>query len=209
MRIAGEDARAPRSECRCSETLKGEWRLATKLKVKLDSGWTASDHEIEIGSNVNGTDAGETEYRLDSETPMAMNWVRVEPGRYSILLGSRSYEAHVIPAAGAAGAREFTVRVGGESYRVELQDPRAWQGRRGLAGSDGPLDVSAPMPGKIVKLLVAEGDEVEDGQGLLVIEAMKMQNELKSPRAGRVERIYSAEGAGVETGTPLVRLGLL
>ena len=183
--------------------------MATKLKVKLDSGRTASEHEIEIGSSLNGADAGETECRLDSGPAVVTNWVRVAPNRYSILLGNRSYEAHVIPALDAAGPREFTVRVGSESYRVELVDPRAWPGRRGLRGSDGPQEVSAPMPGKVVKLLVAEGDEVEDGQGLLVIEAMKMQNELKSPRAGRVERIYAAEGAGVETGTPLVRLGLL
>lgn len=183
--------------------------MATKLKVKLGSGRRASEHQIEIGISVNGADAGETECRLDSEAPVATNWVRVAPGRYSILLGNRSYEAHVIPAAGITGAREYTVRVGSESYRVELIDPRAWQGRGGLAGSDGQQEISAPMPGKIVKLLVAEGDEVDDGQGLLVIEAMKMQNELRSPRAGRVERIYAAEGTGVESGAPLVRLGSL
>lgn len=182
--------------------------MATKLKVRLGSGRMPSEHEIEIGSSFNGA-AGETEYRLDSGPPVATNWVRIAPGRYSILLGNRSYEAHVIPAPGASGPRDYLVRVGSESYRVELIDPRAWQGRGGLGGSHGPQEISAPMPGKVVKLLVAEGDEVEDGQGLLVIEAMKMQNELKSPRAGRVERIYAAEGAGVETGAPLVRLGLL
>jgi biotin carboxyl carrier protein len=62
------------------------------------------------------------------------------------------------------------------------------------------------MPGKIVKTLVTEGQEVQHNQGLLVIEAMKMQNELRAPRAGRVERVYTAEGQGVETGTRLLRL---
>jgi len=65
----------------------------------------------------------------------------------------------------------------------------------------------APMPGKIVRILVTEGQEVKRDQGLLVIEAMKMQNELRAPRAGRVERVYMTEGRGVETGARLLRLG--
>jgi biotin carboxyl carrier protein len=183
--------------------------LATKLKVKLGSGQTASEHQIEISSAIGGADAGETQCRLDSEAPIRTDWIRVAPGRYSILLEGRSYEAHVTAPAGLNGAREYAVRVGSETYRVELYDPRSWKGHRGLSGSEGPQDVNAPMPGKVVKLLVAEGDEVQDGQGLLVIEAMKMQNELRSPRAGRVERIYAAEGTGVESGAPLLRLGSL
>jgi biotin carboxyl carrier protein len=62
------------------------------------------------------------------------------------------------------------------------------------------------MPGKIVKILVAQHEEVAAGTGLLVIEAMKMQNELRAPRAGRVEEVYVEEGKGVETGTRLLRL---
>jgi biotin carboxyl carrier protein len=62
------------------------------------------------------------------------------------------------------------------------------------------------MPGRIVKALVEEGREVAQGDSLLVIEAMKMQNEIRAPRAGRVEKIYAAEGEGVETGAKLVRL---
>lgn len=183
--------------------------MATKLKVKLSSGRTASEHQIEIDSAIGGADAGETKCRLDSETPLRTDWVRVAPGRYSIIVEGRSYEAHVTAPAGLNGAREYAVRVGSETYGVELHDPRSWKGHGGLSGPEGPQDVNAPMPGKIVKLLVAEGNEVQEGQGLLVIEAMKMQNELRSPRAGRVERIYAAEGAGVESGAPLVRLASL
>jgi len=183
--------------------------LATKFKVRLGSGRAASEHQIEIESAVDGAAAaaGEAQCRLDSEPPVRADWVRVAPGRYSILLEGRSHEAHVTAAAGLNGAREYAVRVGSETYRVELHDPRSWKGHRGLSGSEGSRDVNAPMPGKVVKLLVGEGDEVQEGQGLLVIEAMKMQNELRSPRVGRVERIYAAEGAGVESGAPLVRLG--
>ena len=62
------------------------------------------------------------------------------------------------------------------------------------------------MPGKIAKVLIAEGQQVSSGDGLLVIEAMKMQNEIRALRSGRVEKIYVSEGAGVETGFRLVRL---
>lgn len=181
--------------------------MATKLKVKLGSGHAATEHQIEIENAITGADSGDTPLRLDSGTPVHANWVRVAPGRYSILLEGRSYEARVTLAPGADTAREFAVRVGGENYRVELHDPRAWQRRSGGPGSDGPQDINAPMPGKVIKLLVAQGDEVKEDQGLLVMEAMKMQNELRAPRAGRVEKIYVREGEGVETGAKLVRLG--
>jgi biotin carboxyl carrier protein len=67
---------------------------------------------------------------------------------------------------------------------VEVRDPRAIssQGKSGLG--EGRQTVNAPMPGKVVRLLVSEGDEVEAGAGLVVVEAMKMQNELKAPKAG-------------------------
>jgi biotin carboxyl carrier protein len=89
---------------------------------------------------------------------------------------------------------------------VELGDPRRWRRTGSSIEAEGPQEIVAPIPGKIVKVLVTEGQEVERDQGLLVIEAMKMQNELRAPRAGRVERVYMAEGRGVETGARLLRL---
>jgi biotin carboxyl carrier protein len=183
--------------------------VATKLRVKLGSGRAAAELEVEMEASLDGVDAGETQFRLGPGPPVQMNWVRVAPGLYSILLGVRSFEVRVTPAPDAHSARDYSVRVGNELLRVELRDPRARRSRQGRGGSEGPEDVSAPMPGKIIKLLVAEGDEVKADQGLLVIEAMKMQNELRSPHAGRVERIYAPEGAGVETGAQLVRLAPL
>ena len=96
--------------------------------------------------------------------------------------------------------------VGAQEYLIELRDPRRWRRAASLLDNEGPQEIVAPMPGKIVKILISEGEEVAHGQGLLVIEAMKMQNELRAPRAGRVERVYVAEGRGVETATRLVRL---
>jgi biotin carboxyl carrier protein len=97
------------------------------------------------------------------------------------------------------------VVIGGHRYGFEVDDPRSLQGRRGAgAGAEGPRPVKAPMPGRAVRLLVAVGDEVEEGQGVVVIEAMKMQNELKSPKAGRVVRVGVAVGDTVGSGDVLV-----
>ncbi len=97
------------------------------------------------------------------------------------------------------------VVIGGRRYGFEVDDPRSLQGRRGAgAGTEGPRPVKAPMPGRVVRLLVEVGDEVEEGQGVVVIEAMKMQNELKSPKAGRVVRVGVAVGDTVGSGDVLV-----
>ena len=71
---------------------------------------------------------------------------------------------------------------------------------------DGPQVVASPMPGKVVKLLVGPGDEVEDGQPLIVIEAMKMENELRAPTAGVVAEVFVAEGEAVDARTKLIAL---
>jgi biotin carboxyl carrier protein len=183
--------------------------MAAKFNMTFGSGGAALEHEFEIEPAPEPADTGEVQCRLGPGSAFRASWARVAPGLYSILLGAGSYEVRVTPSPGAASGGDYSVRVGSELFRVELHDPRAWRRRRGRSDPEGPEDVSAPMPGKIIKLLVAEGDEVGEDQGLLVMEAMKMQNELRSPRAGRVERIYAVEGTGVETGAPLVRLASL
>ena len=96
------------------------------------------------------------------------------------------------------------VVIGGRRYGFEVDDPRSLQGRRGAgAGTEGPRPVKAPMPGRVVRVLVEAGDAVEEGQGVVVIEAMKMQNELKSPKAGRVSRVGVAVGETVGSGDVL------
>jgi biotin carboxyl carrier protein len=69
---------------------------------------------------------------------------------------------------------------------------------------EGVQEINSSMPGKIIKILVAEGDEVEQGQGLVVVEAMKMENEIKSPKAGVVKKVGVKEGEAVEAGALLV-----
>jgi len=85
-----------------------------------------------------------------------------------------------------------------------VRDPRSLRSRRQASGAaHGVAKLVAPMPGKVVRLLVAEKAEVQAGQGVLVVEAMKMQNELKSPKKGVVQRIVAAAGAAVNAGDVL------
>lgn len=128
----------------------------------------------------------------------------VEPGVYSVLMDGRSYEAHVEQSDG--GGFVFSVFIDGHRFEAEIRDPRRWSRQTGKRGIEGRLHVTAPMPGKIVRLLVAEGDAVAAGQGLLVIEAMKMQNEMKAPKAGRVASLTAREGATVAAGDVLAAI---
>jgi biotin carboxyl carrier protein len=94
--------------------------------------------------------------------------------------------------------------IGSACYAVDVQDPRSLRTRRAAGGGEaGPQQLTAPMPGKIVRVMVAEKDEVKVGQGVLVMEAMKMQNEMKSPKDGRVQKILTSEGATANAGDTL------
>jgi len=124
--------------------------------------------------------------------------VEVEPNVYSVLANGVSYEARII-------ANE--VIIGGAHVELEIQDPRQWRRPPRVADSSGRASLTAAMPGKIVRVLVAVGDEVTAGQSILVIEAMKMQNELKSPRAGRVTAIEVKENDNVNAGALLATIG--
>ena len=92
----------------------------------------------------------------------------------------------------------------GRTLVVEAFDPRELRARKIAGAGKGRLDIAAPMPGKVVRLLVSPGDSVEAGQGLVVVEAMKMQNEMKSPRSGRVAEIKTKVDATVKAGEVLL-----
>lgn len=112
------------------------------------------------------------------------------------------------------GRRRVEVVIGGwrfdavveDAGRADLRD-RATRERAGGNASGGPLEVRAIIPGRVVDVRVTADDEVEAGQALLVVEAMKMQNELRAPRAGTVTRVAVAAGSTVEVGDLLVVLG--
>jgi biotin carboxyl carrier protein len=91
-------------------------------------------------------------------------------------------------------------------FRIDVADERSRRLRAVAAGftAEGPQTIVAPMPGKVVKILVNVGDEVQEGQGLVVVEAMKMENELKSPKAGKIASITAKEGTAVEMNAKLM-----
>lgn len=101
-------------------------------------------------------------------------------------------------------ATDLHMWVGSTRFAVELRDPRSLRARKGTAQDEkGPRKILAPMPGRVVRLLVAEQAEVEAGQGIVVVEAMKMQNEIKSPKKGIVKKITTLAGAAVNAGDVL------
>ena len=117
----------------------------------------------------------------------------------SLLVDGRSYEVKREQTAA-----DLHLWVGSTRFGVEVRDPRSLRSRRDGTGDEkGPKKVMASMPGRVVRLLVTEGAEVEAGQGIVVVEAMKMQNEIKSPKKGIVRKLAATAGATVNAGDVL------
>jgi biotin carboxyl carrier protein len=120
----------------------------------------------------------------------------VAPDIFSVLLNGRAFEIRVFQEFDGV----LQLQIGGEEFVAEVMDTRAWRGRHSAAQVEGRQQIVAPMPGKIVRVLVQQGETVVMGQGLLVVEAMKMQNEIRSPKNGKVEQLQAREGQSVNTG---------
>jgi biotin carboxyl carrier protein len=123
--------------------------------------------------------------------PAAASLLEIAHGLFSAVLDGNSYEIRI-------SQNEATVN--GHRYRFETEDPRQWKPSRTAASANAPAEILAPMPGKVVRILVALNDLVKAGQGIVVIEAMKMQNELKSPRDGRVTAVKAVPNESVNRG---------
>lgn len=163
-----------------------------KLRIDVDGETHFLDLEDE---------SGQTRYSLESSQGNA-SIAETMPGVFSVLVGNRSFLVSVGP--GGAVSADFEVWASGEQrYAISLADPRDRSSRRAKASGNGPIEVRAQMPGKVIKVLVAPGAAVEAGEGLVVVEAMKMQNEMKAPKSGRVVRVHAREGATVTAGEPL------
>jgi biotin carboxyl carrier protein len=135
--------------------------------------------------------------RLDGRD-IAIDAVLARPDVLSLRVGSKAYEIK-----SERIANESYLWVGNTRFTVEIRDPRSLRGRARSGDNHGPKKITAAMPGKVVRLLVREGDEVEPGAGVAVVEAMKMQNEIKSPKRGTVQKILVNEGAAVNAGDVL------
>lgn len=135
---------------------------------------------------------------LDEEA-IKIDAVMARPDVLSLIVDGRCYEIKREQTAS-----DLHLWVGSTRFAVELRDPRSLRSRRDRATDEkGPRKLLAPMPGKIVRVLVPEKSEVQAGQGIVVVEAMKMQNEIKSPKKGIVQKIIVVAGASVNAGDVL------
>jgi biotin carboxyl carrier protein len=165
-----------------------------KFVVQLDGSSGKKSRIVEMERN-----GGDWSILLDGQ-PVDADAVEIAPHIFSILLNGQSYEIRVSPAPDG----KLNLQTGTSEFTAEVIDPRAWTGRRhGHVEAEGRQQVVAPMPGKVVRMLVKAGDRVEAGQGLFVVEAMKMQNEIRSPKCGTIVRILAREGQAVNAGEVL------
>jgi biotin carboxyl carrier protein len=132
--------------------------------------------------------------RLDGRE-LEVDPVLVRPNVLSLRIGNSAYEVKSEHLAG-----DLHLAVGSAHFAAEVRDPRSLRGRSRPADDQGPRKIVAPMPGKVVRVLAREGDEVVPGAGVVVVEAMKMQNEIKSPKKGKIQKIAVAEGTPVNAG---------
>jgi biotin carboxyl carrier protein len=133
---------------------------------------------------------------------IAAELCELAPGVLSLLMEGRSFRCVLVPSAD-----ERLIAVRGQQYRVAVTDPRSLRERRKRSGvGNGKLVIKASIPGRVARVLVAAGEEVAAHQAILVIEAMKMQNELKAARDGRVAEVRVAAGEAVAAGQVLAIL---
>jgi biotin carboxyl carrier protein len=135
-------------------------------------------------------------FSLDGQ-PVEADVILAASNAVSVILNGAAFEFHVAPSPGGC----YTLQSGSREFHAEVCDPRSrWGRKQGGLDAEGRQEIVAPMPGKVIRLLVKAGDPVETGQGLVVVEAMKMQNEIRSPKKGRIERLQAKEGQLVNAG---------
>lgn len=131
-----------------------------------------------------------------------LDLVSTQQGVFSLLINGKSYEVKQETVG-----TETNIAVGHERFAATVRDPRSFRARRRAGASEqGVKKITAPMPGKVVRILAPVGSQLEAGQSVIVIEAMKMQNELKAPKNGTVKKMNVAEGAAVEAGQVLAEV---
>ena len=162
-------------------------------------------YEVTIAEKVYRVELVRTEQqwqcKLDGRE-MPLDVVSAQDGMLSLLLQGKSYEVKQETVG-----TESNVVVGQERFNASIRDPRSFRSRRRSgAGEQGVMKIKAPMPGKVVRILAPAGSQVEIGQSVVVIEAMKMQNELKAPKTGVVKKINVEEGAAVDAGQALAEV---
>ncbi|HTU48058.1 MAG TPA: biotin/lipoyl-containing protein [Bryobacteraceae bacterium] len=164
--------------------------------MKLSAEVDGESYGLELARN-----GGTVAYTLSGAAAAAgtAGITEITPGVFSVLLGSRSFQVRVERTGDS-----FEVWTGADRHTVSIADARDRPIRSKKSGASGPVELRAQMPGKVINLLVQLGAAVEAGQGLVVVEAMKMQNEMKSPKDGIVSKIHATEGSTVAAGEALL-----
>lgn len=160
-----------------------------------------------------GGRALDVDWQPVGDAPLAAGGAQTShAGHYSLLIGARSFDVYIQPVAAEdedGAARVFEAHLRGRVYRVRIADERA-QTLASLAGgahAAGDANIRAPMPGLVSNVLVAEGAEAQRGQAVIVLEAMKMENDLTAPRPGIVKSLRVAKGQTVNQGDLLAVIG--
>jgi biotin carboxyl carrier protein len=138
--------------------------------------------------------------RLDGRQ-ISPSFLRVGPNSLSLIIDGQSFEARV-----NRSAENLAVFLHGRSYECIIRDPRAFSRKRSSAHDSGEQKITASMPGKVVRVLAQAGEPIQAGQGILVIEAMKMQNEVRAPKSGMLKTIVAKQGANVNAGEVLATI---
>jgi biotin carboxyl carrier protein len=165
--------------------------------------------EIELngrGRTVSIERAGPGRYRVTVDGVAAIvDAQRTGESGVSLLFSDQSHEGVAVHFAPGQSPGEMLAYLGGRNIAVSVNGRRTGRAAaEGGAGADGEQKVVAPMPGRVVRVLVAPGDEVQARQPVVVVEAMKMENELRSPKAGTVKDVTVTPGTSVEAGRVLV-----
>jgi biotin carboxyl carrier protein len=137
--------------------------------------------------------------------PYHVDAARIDAHTLSLVVDTMSRSSYDVTVTADAASGQLTVLVGAAPVNVALNGTRGWGRKDDHGGSGtGPQRIIAPMPGKIVRVLVAAGDGIRARQPLVVVEAMKMENELRAGRDGTVAEVHAREGASVDAGALLV-----
>jgi biotin carboxyl carrier protein len=166
--------------------------------MKLKAQCSGVDHDVTVSLHANFAAAEVDGRSYDLEVR------ELTRSEYLLVSGSNIYKCRVEPKRDASTGESFEVVLRGHNYHVSLIDPkRLRSGQSSAAHHTGAAEIVSTMPGKVVRVLVAAGANVEAGAGIIVVEAMKMQNEMKAPKAGVVVSINAAEGTTVNAGDVL------
>ncbi len=173
------------------------------MKLRADS--NGHSYLLEIDAVEGGKSVAYTLKSLETEHPAdelggSASVVEAMPGVFSVLLDHESFLVRLSPGLDDT----LDVSLGPRRFSISLGDLRDHAPRKRAASEAGPQELRAQMPGKVVKILVAAGERVVLGQGVIIVEAMKMQNEMKSPKDGVVSHIGTSEGATVAAGATLL-----